>query len=138
KDLASHSSKGQTKRNAVMFGPAGYAYVYFIYGMHQMFNIVSGPNVGAAQAVLIRGAEPLDGWVADLTGPGRLARAFHIARADNGMDLLSDDICFAADADYHPRIVRTKRIGVDYAKHWKERLLRFVDVKNPIAKKLKL
>src|ERR1043165_3826989 len=86
KDLASHSSKGRTARTEVMFGPAGRAYVYFIYGMHEMFNIVGG-QIGDAQAVLIRAAEPLDNWQADLTGPGKLARAFHITRKDNGKDL---------------------------------------------------
>src|SRR6476646_8559558 len=60
KDLASHSSKGRTARTEVMFGPAGRAYVYFIYGMHEMFNIVGG-SIGDAQAVLVRGAEALDG-----------------------------------------------------------------------------
>src|SRR5947207_10791796 len=73
RDLASHSSKGRTARTEVMFGPAGRAYVYFIYGMHWMFNVVAG-RIGRAHAVLIRAAEPLDGWDADLSGPGKLAR----------------------------------------------------------------
>jgi DNA-3-methyladenine glycosylase len=126
KDLASHSSKGRTKRTDVMFGPPGRAYVYFIYGMHEMFNIVCGVE-GQAHAVLIRGAVPLDGWHAHLHGPGRLARAFAITRADNRMDLTGDDIHFLKDDDYRPRIRRTKRIGVHYAGRWKDRLLRFVD-----------
>jgi len=136
KDLASHSSKGRTARTEVMFGPAGRAYVYFIYGMHEMFNIVGG-SVGDAQAVLVRGAEALDGWEADLTGPGKLAKAFGITRKDNGMDLSGDDLFIVDDANYRPRIVRTKRIGVDYARRWKDRLLRFVDIKNPLAKRLR-
>src|SRR5437667_11863719 len=69
-DLACHSSKGRTARTDVMFGPTGRAYVYFIYGMYEMFNIVCG-HEGSAQAVLLRAAEPLDGWHADLSGPGR-------------------------------------------------------------------
>lgn len=140
RDLASHSSKGRTKRTEVMFGPAGRAYVYFIYGVHWMFNIVAGVT-GEAHAVLLRGAQPIDGWNANLSGPGLLARAFGITAADNGMDLFgkaaSTDhevvdtgrILFFADPQYRPRIVRTKRIGVDYAKHWKNRLLRFVDAR---------
>ena len=71
KDLASHASKGRTKRNEVMFGPPGRAYVYFIYGMYEMFNITTGPADGA-HALLVRAAEPLDGWEVDLSGPGRL------------------------------------------------------------------
>src|SRR5450432_316463 len=81
-DLASHASKGRTKRTEVMFGEAGRAYVYLIYGMYDMFNIVAG-RTGDAHAVLIRAAEPLDGWTADLSGPGKLARAMQITRAEN-------------------------------------------------------
>jgi len=136
KDLASHSSKGRTARTEVMFGAAGRAYVYFIYGIHEMFNIVGG-SVGDAQAVLVRAAEAMDGWEADLTGPGKLAKAFAITRRDNGMDLSGDDLFIVDDPGYRPRIVRTKRIGVDYAKRWKERLLRFVDANSPIAKRLR-
>src|SRR5215212_2480890 len=113
-DLASHSSKGRTARTEVMFGPARRAYVYFIYGMHEMFNIVAG-RVGDAQAVLLRGAEALDGWEADLTGPGKLAKALAITRKDNGLDLSGDDLFIIDDPEYQPKIVRTKRIGVDYA-----------------------
>lgn len=137
KDSASHSSKGRTNRTDVMFGPPGRAYVYFIYGMHEMFNIVCGAE-GHAHAVLVRGAQPLDDWHADLTGPGKLARAFGITRADNRQDLCGDDIRFHFDPTYRPRILKTKRIGVDYAVRWKDRLLRFVDVNNPAAAKLRL
>src|SRR5579862_9845037 len=67
-DLACHAAKGRTNRTEVMFGPAGRAYVYLIYGMYDMFNIVAG-DVDDPQAVLIRAAEPLDAWTADLSGP---------------------------------------------------------------------
>src|SRR4030081_773672 len=73
-DLACHASKGRTARTEVMFGQAGRAYVYLIYGMYTMLNIVAG-ETGEAAAVLVRAAEPLDGWQADLSGPGKLARA---------------------------------------------------------------
>jgi DNA-3-methyladenine glycosylase len=137
KDLASHASKGRTRRTEVMFGPPGMSYVYFIYGLHQMFNIITGPP-GHAQAILLRAAEPLDGWEADLAGPARLARAFAITPADNAMDLSGRDIHFVIDQPgYHPRILRTKRVGIDYARHWKNRLLRFIDMNNPVGKKLK-
>lgn len=136
KDLASHSSKGRTARTEVMFGPAGHAYVYFIYGMHFMLNIVAGVT-GEAHAVLIRAADPLDDWAVDLTGPGKLARAFDIHRGLNGVSFLEDEFSILDDPAYVPRIRRSKRVGIDYAKHWTQRLLRFVDVANPVAKKLR-
>ncbi|MBV8882262.1 MAG: DNA-3-methyladenine glycosylase [Planctomycetaceae bacterium] len=136
KDLASHSSKGRTARTEVMFGPAGHAYVYFIYGMHWMFNIVAG-RTGRAHAVLIRAAEPLDGWDVDLTGPAKLARAFDITGSHNGLDLTGEAFHFVADPGYRTRIVRSKRIGVDYAGEWKDKPLRFVDVRNPVAARLR-
>lgn len=137
KDLASHASKGRTQRNEVMFGPPGRAYVYFIYGMHWMFNITTGPADGA-HALLIRAAEPLEGWEVDLCGPGRLAKAFGITRADNGMDLAGEDIHFIVDDPaYRARILKTKRVGIDYARHWKDRRLRFIDRNNSVAKRLR-
>lgn len=136
RDLASHASKGRTKRTEVMFGPPGRAYVYFIYGMYEMFNIVAG-DTGEAHAILIRAAEPLDGWNADLTGPGKLARAFKITRADNGLDLTGNDIHFLPDPSHRSRIIKCKRVNIAYAKHWQHRLLRFIDKGSPIAKRLK-
>lgn len=136
RDLASHSSRGRTKRTEVMFGPPGRAYVYFIYGMHWMFNIVSGRQ-GEAHAVLVRSAQPLGGWEVNLLGPARLARAFAITGKDNGLPLSGDDIQLHAEPDYRPRIVKSKRVGVDYARHWKDRLLRFIDARNPDSRKLR-
>jgi DNA-3-methyladenine glycosylase len=121
-DLACHSSRGRTARTAVMFGPAGRAYVYLIYGMYQMLNITAG----AGQAVLIRAAEPLDGWDANLSGPGRLARALEITSRDRGVALNLTSL-YLADPGDRPSIVRTARIGIDYAEHWKEVPLRFYD-----------
>ena len=129
-DLAAHSSKGRTKRTEVMFGPAGHAYVYFIYGMYEMFNIVAATE-GDAQAVLIRAAEPLDGWEADLSGPGKLAREMLIQRSDNGIDLTGDKLfLLPRPSGSSPRIVRTKRVGVDYAGEWAHALLRFYDAES--------
>jgi DNA-3-methyladenine glycosylase len=136
RDLASHASKGLTNRTQVLYGPPGRAYVYFVYGLHYMFNIVCG-QTGGGQAVLIRAAEPLDGWQADLTGPAKLAQNFGVTLADNGLDLSGDDVVLLQEPDYQPRIIRTKRIGVDYARHWKDRHLRFIDVSNPVASRLR-
>lgn len=135
-DLASHSSKGRTRRTEVMFGPPGHAYVYFIYGMHWMFNVVGGA-AGQAQAVLVRSGQPLDGWESNLIGPARFAKAFGITRAENGLDLTGDEIQIFIEPTYRPRIVRAKRVGVDYARHWKDRLLRFIDARNPLSTKVR-
>ena len=125
-DLACHASKGRTKRTEVMFGPAGHAYVYLIYGMYDMFNIVAA-GVDDPQAVLIRGAVPLDGWQADLSGPGKLARALRITRAQNGLDLTGETLFVTGDRASRVEIETTKRIGIDYAGEWKHALLRFVE-----------
>ena len=82
-DRASHASRGRTKRTEIMFGPAGRAYVYLIYGMHHCFNIVTGRN-GYPAAVLVRAVEQ-DSHLID--GPGRVCRSFQIDRNLNGIDL---------------------------------------------------
>ena len=133
-DLASHASKGRTRRTEVMFGEAGRAYVYFIYGMYDMFNIVVGKK-GDAHAVLIRAAEAMEGWEADLAGPGKLAREMKITRAENAADLTGGDIYLLGEAECRPRIGKSKRIGVDYALHWKDELLRFVDLDSECVSK---
>src|SRR5438552_9559237 len=97
-DPAAHSFNGETERNAVMFGPPGYAYVYRSYGMHWCLNFVC-ERAGSASAVLIRALEPLEGLakmrrrrgLADerllCAGPGRLAEALGITRVHNGLPL---------------------------------------------------
>lgn len=125
-DLACHAAKGRTKRTEVMFGPAGRAYVYLIYGMHDMFNIVASV-IDDPQAVLIRAAEPLDSWEADLSGPGKFAKALGITREETGLDLTGDQLYLCDDASDRPEIAVTPRIGIDYAQDWKHELLRFVD-----------
>ncbi len=125
-DLASHAAKGRTRRTEVLFGAPGHAYVYLIYGMYEMLNVVVG-TAGEAQAVLIRSARPLDGWTADLSGPGRLTRASQITRSENGVDLTGAQLYFLDDPHYQPKVISTKRIGIDYAAEWKDAPLRFVD-----------
>ena len=129
-DLASHASKGLTGRTKILFGPTGHAYVYLIYGMYDLFNIVAG-HQGSGQAVLIRAAEPLDGWQADLRGPGKLTRAMHISRQHNGLDLTGKIIFLLDDHTPPPPLSITPRIGIDYAKHWKDAPLRFFATDHP-------
>lgn len=128
-DLASHARFGKTERNAVMFGPGGVAYVYLIYGMYDMFNVVTGP-AGRAQAVLVRAVEPvrgIAGGAAAARGPGKLTRALGISRHHNGTDLMrSPDIFVAPGPRVAPeRIARGPRIGIDYAGDWAHAPLRF-------------
>lgn len=125
-DLASHASKGRTRRTEVLFGPPGRAYVYLIYGLHEMLNVVAGA-LGQGQAVLIRAADPLDDWKADLAGPGRLTRAMQITRVQNGLDVTGAQLHFLDNPDDQPAVQSTKRIGIDYAQLWKDAPLRFVD-----------
>ena len=128
-DPAAHASIGKTPRNAVLFGPPGYAYVYFIYGNHYCLNVSCLPN-GTPGGILFRALEPVAGAetmlkmrglpeggdVRKLTsGPGRLADAFGITRErDNGKDLTDSrsDLYLADDGTPAPRVLITKRIGI--------------------------
>ena len=120
-DLACHGSRGLTKRNATMFGPAGRWYVYLCYGMHWMLNIVTGGE-GVPAAVLIRG-------VGDHVGPGRVTKALGIDRSHDGQPASRRaGLWFEAGGVRVPprRIARTPRIGVGYAGAWAKKPLRFV------------
>lgn len=133
-DLACHASKGLTPRTATMFLPGGVAYIYLIYGMYQMLNVVCSRR-DDPQAVLIRAAEPL-GWTADLSGPGKLTRALHITRADNARNLTGEILFFTKpNRSTPPRIMVAPRVGVDYALHWKDAELRFFDADSPAISK---
>jgi DNA-3-methyladenine glycosylase len=141
-DPASHSARGRTPRNFVLFGPPGLTYVYFIYGNHYLFNVSCLPD-GKAGGVLFRALEPISGieqmakardividGTGDLrkltSGPGRLAEAFGITRErDNEKDLTSpkSDL-FITDDGFRPgRIEVTPRIGITKAA---ERPLRYI------------
>ena len=135
-DLACHAAKGRTSRTEVMFGDGGFAYVYLIYGMYDMFNIVTG-TAGDAQAVLIRAAEPLDGWETSLSGPGKMCREMKITVArDNGRDLLGDELYLMIDRNVPPpAIARSRRVNVDYAQHWLHAELRFYDARSSAVSK---
>jgi DNA-3-methyladenine glycosylase len=146
-DPAAHSFAGRTPRNAVLWGPPGHSYVYFIYGNHYLFNVSCLPDQ-VAGGVLFRALEPLAGieemararglavahapdlrWLT--SGPGRLAEAFGITRErDNGKDLTSrqSDLWVADDGSQPPRVRITPRIGISKAA---ARPLRYIIPGNP-------
>jgi DNA-3-methyladenine glycosylase len=135
-DLAAHSSKGLTERTKIMFGPPGHAYVYLIYGVHHCMNVVT-EGAGHASAVLLRAVEPLENIHGKTNGPGLLCRAMDIDRRLNGQDLLSDDFFIAAPETAEKFcMVKRPRIGVDYAKHWAKRHLRFYIKGNPFVSRI--
>jgi len=114
-----------------MFGPPGHAYVYFIYGLHDCMNVVT-EREGHASAVLLRAVEPVKNVEGRTCGRALLCRALGIDRRLNGHDLLSDNFFIAApETPEKIVIVKRPRIGVDYAKHWAKRLLRFYLKGNP-------
>ena len=125
-DLACHAARGHTPRTRTLYGPAGTAYVYLIYGMHELFNAVCQPE-GVPHAVLVRAVEFLAapaGVRGD--GPGRLTRALGITRADNGGGLHGPPVS-VHDAPPVPAVTGTPRLGVDYAGRWADAPLRFTD-----------
>jgi DNA-3-methyladenine glycosylase len=139
-DPAAHAAAGHTARNSVLFGPAGHAYVYFIYGMHSCLNI-SCETTGHAGSLLVRALEPVLGLEIMTArrglsphapprlltaGPGRLCQAFGITRAThNGMDLLDarSELQLRDDGYVARKIVTTPRIGISKAA---DRPLRFL------------
>jgi DNA-3-methyladenine glycosylase len=124
-DRASHARFGADGRSRLMYGPAGVAYVFLIYGMHECFNIVTA-EPEQAEAVLLRALEPLPG-TARCDGPGRLTRALGIDRRLNGSSLLDGPIAVEDHGEAAPRVVTTARIGVDYAGAWAKRRLRYCE-----------
>jgi DNA-3-methyladenine glycosylase len=124
-DLACHASRGRTPRTDVMFGPGGHWYVYFIYGIHWMLNVVTG-KAGHPSAVLFRGAGPYD-------GPAKLTAALSIDRSLNGAAADPNSGLWIEDRGLRVsrlQIQRTPRIGVDYSGPWAEKLYRFVLVRD--------
>ena len=128
KDAASHARFGPAGRAKVMYGPAGVAYVYLIYGMHECLNVVTGDE-GAGQAVLLRAIEPSPP-LARCDGPGRLTKAMGIDRRYNGHSLLQDDLYIEDRHEPAPRVRTTARIGVTYADAWANKRYRWVDARS--------
>jgi DNA-3-methyladenine glycosylase len=116
-DLACHASKGRTDRTEIMFHEGGLVYVYLIYGMYWMLNVVTGAT-GNAQAVLIRGLE-------HCYGPGRLTKAMQIDKSFYGEDLCESERIWIASDGNTPELLTGKRIGIDYSGEWKHKEWRY-------------
>ena len=116
-DKACHAFKGRTQRTEVMYHSGGKIYVYFIYGMYWMLNIVSGKE-NEPQAVLIRGVE-------GVSGPGRVGKILMLDKEFYGETLPSSRI-WIEDDNVSPEYITTPRIGIDYAGEWKNLEWRFV------------
>lgn len=121
-DMASHARAGKTERTRIMYEEAGHIYVYLVYGMHELLNIITGPEEYPA-GVLIRGVE-------GLSGPARLTKALGITRKLNGLKLGKKAGLWIEDRGEiidKKRIMRTPRIGVAYAgEEWAGKLYRFI------------
>ena len=140
-DQACHARSGRTERNAMMYGEAGHAYVYFTYGMHWMLNCVCGP-AGYPAAVLLRAILPLEGLdfiaarragIAEklwCNGPAKLTKALAIEKRQNGADLcsLKDSLFIEKEPQIsEEKVQRTPRIGIQYAgEPWVSRPWRLV------------
>ncbi len=126
-DLASHASKGRSKRTETMFGPPGVTYIYLIYGMYYCFNIVT-EREGYPAAVLIRSCQPIKTYKNIVpVGPGKLCQAFRIDKKLNNQSLFGKKIWIRKG----PKIIKSryikkaKRIGVDYAGMYKDKPWRY-------------
>lgn len=118
-DTACHASKGKTDRTKVLYEKGGTAYVYLCYGIHSLFNVVSGKE-GHPEAVLIRG-------VTGYNGPGKLTRAMEIDRDLNFEDIVVSDRLWLEDDGCRPEYVVAKRVGIDYAtEEYRDILWRFI------------
>lgn len=117
-DKACHASKGRTSRTEIMFHEGGHLYIYLIYGMHWMLNVVAGPE-GIPHAVLIRGA-------GIYKGPGILTKSTGIDRSFYGEDLVVSERIWFEDAGVNPLFISGPRIGIDYSgEYWKSKPWRF-------------
>ena len=118
-DRACHASKGRTPRTEVMFGDGGHLYVYLIYGMYWMLNVVTGSQE-VPQAVLFRGLQ-------QASGPGRLTRLIGVDKGYYGEDLVNSDRIWIEESGFRPAYTTEPRVGIDYAGDpWKDMPWRFL------------
>ena len=118
-DLACHACKGRTTRTEIMYQNGGYIYVYLIYGMYWMLNIVTG-NAGIPQAVLIRG-------VKGFNGPGKVSRRLFIDKSFYGQSIITSNNLFVVKGKEKTNYTTAPRVGIDYAgNYWKNLPWRFI------------
>jgi len=120
-DPACHAAKGMTPRNKIMFGPAGIAYVYFIYGMYFCLNFVTEKE-GFPAAVLIRGIKTENIVENKTNGPGKLCNYFGITKKENGVDICNSTNFYVANSNNNYQFICTPRIGI---KNGTDKLWRF-------------
>lgn len=122
-DDASHARFGKTKRNRIMFSKGGYVYVYLIYGIHWMLNIVTGPE-DQPQAILIRGLEGIE-------GPGKVAKQLDIDKTFYGEDLTLSKRIWIENNNEKVSFIQKPRLGIDYAcEHWRNIKWRYIRVQH--------
>jgi DNA-3-methyladenine glycosylase len=118
-DQASHARFGKTTRNSIMYGQGGFLYIYLIYGIYWMLNIVTGP-ADSPQAILVRGLK-------NLSGPGVLTRGLGIDRSYHGEDLVNSERIWIEDSDEKPLVLQKPRVGINYAgEPWVSHAWRFI------------
>ena len=118
-DRACHASRGRTRRTEPMYLEGGHLYIYFVYGMHWMMNVVTGP-ADNPQAVLIRGAGPF-------SGPGRVTRGVGIDGSFNREDLTTSSKIWIEDGGLRPELIAGPRVGINYAgEPWVSKPWRFI------------
>jgi DNA-3-methyladenine glycosylase len=123
-DQASHARFGRTTRNSIMFARGGLVYVYLIYGMYWMLNVVTGPE-NHPQAILIRGLQGIN-------GPGKLTKALGIDRTFYGEDLSTSGRIWIENGLEKPDFIQTPRFGIAYAgEPWKSKPWRYIRVQRP-------
>jgi DNA-3-methyladenine glycosylase len=124
-DKASHASRGRTERTAIMFGRPGFVYIYMIYGMYYCLNIVTEREEYPA-AVLIRAVEPVTKSRIRPAGPGKVCQFYKIDKRYNGTDMCGRTFWIEQKGSTkNISIVRTKRVGVDYAGAYRHKRWRF-------------
>ena len=135
-DQACHAKVGRTPRTETLFGPPGHGYVYLIYGMYHLFNVVAWPE-GKAAGILIRGIEPISGITGATHGPGRLTRAMKITGEHHEQPVWEGSLrVHGGEAVPESKVSTGPRVGVDYAGEWAQKPWRYWITGHPNVSKV--